>query len=420
MISRRDWFVISGVAVAVVLAMYLRTLHFGLYWDDFDDLRPWTWADLARAFVGPYQPWAREGIYFYRPLTSVYFASATWLFGLNATMLHVIPLLVISIAATLTGVFAQRETQSRAVGIMGTVIYAAHPLTASAIGPWIANQYQGLLVIAVLAALLIWQPLPRRELRLTPALCAAIIAAAWLKEDGLMLAPAILAVHAMRALITRDVPMPSRRAAGAFLGIAAALMLWRAWWLPSQLGYGAPEITAMAINVSRAWRYVFVWHSEAGWLGIALTIVKVAMSIAVLRLLIGHRHTPAARLAVVSLALMTVMNVPLSFVSSENRWHVVGLCAVLAAVSALAPLSRAARWVAFAAAVGIFAVSANQRIETFAPCSSDSLEHYRWAATLPELPAQMHEWLQTRDAACASGAFDHFTVPMDQMTWGQR
>lgn len=160
---RRSWphvLTMAAISVVAVLALYFRTLHFGFYWDDFDDLRPWTWPELASTFVGQYQPWAREGIYFYRPLTSVYLATATTVFGLNSVALHVIPLFTLSIAATLTGLFAHRETGSRSAGAIGSLIYAVHPLTATAVGPWIANQYQGFLVIAVLGALLIWRRQP--------------------------------------------------------------------------------------------------------------------------------------------------------------------------------------------------------------------------------------------------------------------
>ena len=58
MTSRRVWPFCAALAAIAIVALYAHTLHFGFYWDDFDDLRPWTWADLGRAFIGPYQPWA--------------------------------------------------------------------------------------------------------------------------------------------------------------------------------------------------------------------------------------------------------------------------------------------------------------------------------------------------------------------------
>lgn len=119
-------------------------------------------------------------------------------------------------------------------------------------------------------------------------------------------------------------------------------------------------------------------------------------------------------------ALMVVMNLPLGFVSSENRWHVIGLSTVLIITAALSALRRPLQWVVVVVVAGLFAGVATERINAFAPCSVDSREHYRWAMTLPELPRQMHDWLSTRDAACASGQFDPFTVPMRDMTWGTR
>jgi len=408
------------IAVVAVLALYLRTLHFGLYWDDFDDLRPWTWADLGSTFVGQYQPWAREGIYFYRPLTSVYLATATALFGVNSVALHVIPLFTLSIAATLTGVFVHRDTGSRAAGAIGTLVYAVHPLTATAVGPWIANQYQGFLVIAVLSALLIWRRQTDTARRWSWPLTIALIAAAWLKEDGLMLGPALVIVHVLRATVTRDRPRPTRAGALSILGVTASLLLWRWMWLPSQFGYGWRDAMSMIANLSRSWRYALVWHMGAAPLAATLAIITATLLAVLLWQLIAHRREAPARLAVTGIALMFVMNLPLAFVSSENRWHVIGVSAVLVTTAALSALRRPLQWMAVALVAALFAAVATERINAFAPCSADSLRHYRWALTLPELPREMHAWLSTRDAACASGSFDAFTVPMRSMTWGQR
>lgn len=420
MIARRTWLLYLAASLCVIALLYVRTLHFGFYWDDFDDLRPWTWGDLGRAFVGHYQPWAREGIYFYRPLTSVYLASATALFGLNATALHLIPLCVLTTASTLVGVLVERETTSRASGVSAAVLYAAHPLTAAAIGPWIANQYQGLLVIAVLCALLAWRRTASAGFRLTPTLAATIIAAGWLKEDGLLLGPALLSMHTARALITRDVPRPTARHAALVLGLFVSVIAWRWLWLPGQFGYGIPDLSAMFANLSRAWRYALLWQTGAAPLSWILTIVKAVWLGVVCWLLVRRRAWPVTRLAVTGLAMMAMMNLPLAFVSSENRWHVMGLCTVLITSAAIGAVRTPVRWIVLAMTVVLCAGAAWERISVFAPCSADSLTHYRWAMTWPELPAPMHQWLSTRDAACASGQFDHFTVPMRDMRWGQR
>lgn len=418
--SRRPaWLTFAAIAAIAVLLLYARTLHFGFYWDDFDDLRPWTWSDLGRAFVGNYQPWAREGIYFYRPLTSVYLAAATALFGLNSVALHVIPLFTLTIAATLTGAFVYRESGSREAGAIGTVIYAVHPLTAAAIGPWIANQYQGFVVIAVLSALLIWRS-RADALRLTMPLTIALIAAAWLKEDGLLLGPAIVVLHAARATLTRDVPRPARRAVLSILGVTVGLIAWRALWLPSQLGYGLRDPLSMIANATRAWRYALIWQTgDAPWAPL-LTLAKSGAVIFLAWRFMAGRRDESMRLAVAGFALLLVMNLPLAFVSSENRWHVAGLSVALIMTAALSALQRPLRWLAVGIVVALLAVSATARIDVFAPCSAESLVEYKWATQWPELPKEMRAWLSTRDAACASGHFDAFSVPMRDMTWGKR
>lgn len=416
----RPWLLYAVVAVAAVLLLYARTLHFAFYWDDFDDLRPWTWRDLASTFVGQYQPWAREGIYFYRPLTSVYFAAATWLFGLNATWLHTIPLVTLSVAATLAGLVAARETGSRAAGVLGALLYAAHPLTATAVGPWIANQYQGFVVIATLAALLAWRPQAVARAGLSAPLAVALIAAAWLKEDGLALGPALLVMHVARARWTRDVPEPSRAMAVGLLGLAALLVLWRALWLPAQFGYGLPAASQIGANLTRAWRYALVWHVGATPFALLITLAKAAVLAWAVWLAARQRHSTAARLIVTAVTVMAVMNLPLGLVSSESRWHVMGLCAVLLTTGALLALPLAGRWIAVTLVVLLFAAGSWERISAFGPCSPETLEHNQWALALPELPREWRAWIASRNAACASGHYDTFRVPMRDMRWGQR
>ncbi len=420
--TRRGWWGCLVLAALAVLVLYAHTVHFSFYWDDFDDLRPRTWRDLASAFHGHYQPWAREGIYFYRPLTSVYLATATWLFGLDATRLHLIPLVVLTAAATLAGLVARRITRDDRAGAITALLFAVHPLTATAIGPWIANQYQGFLVIAVAAALLLWQRQAERERGLTPALAIVIVAAAWLKEDGLALGPALLAVHLARAHITRDVPPPSRRMIGGVLGLAVALVLWRAVWLPSQVGYGVPDAAAIVANLSRAWRYALVWHVSGASIGWSLSLLKAAVLLLAIVAVIRARTTAAARLIVTGLALLCVMNLPLGLVSSESRWHVISLCVVLITAGAVlsVPVTATTRWLGAALIAAAFAWGARERIDQFATCAAETRLHDPWAAALPELPPELHAWIVARDAACAAGATPVFTRPMTSMTWGAR
>jgi len=416
----RPWRLYALIAVAAVLVLYARTLHFAFYWDDFDDLRPWTWADLASTFTGQYQPWAREGIYFYRPLTSVYFAAATWLFGLNATWLHTIPLVTLSVAATLAARVAARETGSRAAGVLTALLYVAHPLTATAVGPWIANQYQGFVVIATLAALLAWRPQAMARAGLSVPLAAALIAAAWLKEDGLALGPALLVMHVTRAHWTRDVPPPSRAMILGLVGLATLLVLWRAVWLPAQFGYGLPSPSQIAANLTRAWRYALVWHVGATPIALWITLAKAAVLAWAVWLTARRRDSASTRLIVTAVAVMAVMNLPLGLVSSESRWHVMGLCAVLLTTGALVALPIGGRWIAATLIVLLFAAGSWERISAFGPCSPETLEHNQWALALPELPSELRAWIASRDAACASGHYDAFRVPMRDLTWRTR
>ena len=224
--------------------------------------------------------------------------------------------------------------------------------------------------------------------------------------------------HLARARWTRDVPAPSRAMITGLITLAAVLVLWRACWLPEQLGYGVLAASQLAANLTRAWRYALLWHVGAAPLADAITLVKGAILIGAIG--ITFRRRPAAPLIVTGGALLAVMNLPLAFASSENRWHVVGLCAVLITTGALLHLPPRRRWLAAVIVVGAFSAGSWERTSAFAPCSADTLAHNQWALSLPDLPVELRAWIGSRDAACASGRYDAFTVPMRDMRWGTR
>lgn len=415
---------IALTAIVVVLALYARSLWFDFYWDDFDVLRPWTWMDLRHAWTGDYRPWATEGISFYRPLTSVYYATLSTAFGFHAMPMHVVPLLTIATAATLAGVWVANETGRPGAGMAAAAVYAAHPLTAAAIGPWIANQYQGLLVIALLAALLTARNrrlASRRDwLALAPWLCVA----AWLKEDGMLLAPAVVLAGWARAAVDRDAVRPAWRAWLIAAGVTTAFIAWRAYWLPSSTGYGVPDLASIAANLQRAPRYALVWQAAIYPPVWPIRLLKWAF-VAGAAVVLWRSRTDAstrreARVIATGLAVVLVMNLPLGLVSSENRWHAVGLGAVLIAAGALATLSGRRLAMAAALTVCVLGADAWQRIDAFAPCAADTRSHDAWAAALDDLPAELRAWLRDRDVACAAGRYRPFSVPMQDLRWRAR
>jgi hypothetical protein len=412
---------LMALSTAGVLLLYARTLGYGLFWDDFDILRVWRAADLRRAWIGPYRPWD-PGIQFYRPLTSTYYALISNTLGYDTHALHAIPLVGVAVLAMLTAMFVARETGRVTSAGIAAVLVSAHPTLASSLGPWVANQYHTFMAICLVAALLIWQ---RRRTangwwwRVAPWL----IAAAWFKEDGLLLAIALAAVHEARAAIVGDLPRPSRRVWVALGALSLSLIAWRWVWLTSQWGYGLLTPGQMIANLLRAPRYVLLLQVGPPAVALPAVAAKALILAAAAWVLVRARTSPGARLIVTGLVVIVFANLPLVFVSSEGRWHLVGWGAVLVASGALG------EWIARAPRIGAvvtlvvtvaLAVSAADRIGTFAPCSADSLSHDREMAARADLPEPLRAWLASRDAACRAGQYQDFALPISDLAWGPR
>ncbi len=410
---------VSVLAITAVLLMYGRTLGYGLFWDDFEVLRPWTGADIWHAWTGPYRPWDTT-VAFYRPLTATYYALISNTLGYDLRALHLIPLAAIAVLALMTSVFVMRETSSAVMAGIAAILVSTYPTLGTSLGPWIANQDHTFMAISLVAALLIWQRDRGGSRAWWWRAAPWLVAAAWFKEDGLLMPLAIGAAQWARAVIARDVPRPSRAAWTALAGLSIALIAWRTWWLPSQFGYGFRTPGHMIANFLRAPRYVLLWQVGAANVALPAAIAKAAILAAGAWVLVRGRESAGARLLITGSIVMLVANLPLTFVSSEGRWHLVGWGAVLATSGILGEwIARAPRWGWPAAAAIMIALSASafERIGTFAPCSADSRAHDAEMAEQAGLPAELRMWLSSRDAACAAGTFTPFDRPMRSLIW---
>ena len=271
------------LAGAATWLVHRETLHYGFDYDDYHFLRPYSLAEVLATFHGP---WDLTGIEvkFYRPLTIVLYATRFELFGLNATAHHAVSLTLFALAAALTAWLIHRLTARATAAV-------SPPCSSSAIPPCPTRSSRGSRTRCT------W---PRRSSCWrhscggTP--CARARSVWWLpllffgvaafmvKEDGLMLLPAIVTLHASRAawpsLACDPCPGPS--------SAWPACSSWRSSRGASSAlgelgGYGRPTAHAAWINLTRGLTGVFrlvpadrPWQGVASWFATLLPLVAIA------------------------------------------------------------------------------------------------------------------------------------------------
>ena len=155
-----------------------------------------------------------------------------------------------------------------------------------------------------------------------------------IKEDGLMLLPVIVTLHAM----TRRVAEPNLRPVPwTFLGLAGllllALLVLRANALGELGGYGRPTMHAAWINYSRGLTGVLglvpadrPWQPGASWFA---TLLPIAALVGWRALSRGARATLLA-----GVVIAVLFNLPFVFVTKPEQMYLVGLGAAIALTGA--------------------------------------------------------------------------------------
>lgn len=237
------------IIIAVVAAVYGRSLAFDFIQDDYYLLRPWSSAELASVFHGPWDPKLWEPV-FYRPLCTAWYAAMFWLFGLNATAIHFVSLVIVTALTLLLRSVVVRETGSHRLGLFGGVLLLLHPALSVSSVVWATSQHVFLGMICAVIAVRTWQwcrsgP-DRRWLALIPPLAAGMM----FREDVVLVAPALLVAQFARARLVGDVPAPRLRLVGRMGAILALAFALRYWLLGGLGGYGWIVIE----DLHNAWR----------------------------------------------------------------------------------------------------------------------------------------------------------------------
>ena len=361
-------FALAGGATWLV---HRETLSYGFDYDDYYFMRPHTPAQVLATFSGPWDP-GGVMVKFYRPLTIVLHAIRFELFGLNAVAHHAMSLASFALAAGLVAWLVYGWTGRAAAGAIAAVLVVSHPAMPYSLVAWITNQMHLAQTLIVLTALVWWHAVRARSLVWWLPLLLFGVASFMVKEDGVMLLPAILTVHA----ITRRVAEPGLRPAPwAFAalsgGLIVALLVWRSTALGELGGYGRPTMHAAWVNYSRGLTRVFglvpadrPWQPLASWFATLLPIVAIAA---------WRWISAGARVCLLAgVAIAVLFNVPFVFVTKAEQMYLVGIgAALMLAGASVALLDLAARTQARLAATLIVAVVLGAGLASFVAVTRD-------------------------------------------------
>lgn len=137
--------------VALAGLLFLPTLDYGLVYDDFLWMRPWSIAEVASTFVGPEDPLGVSNPY-YRPLPSTSHALDYRLYGAAPRAFHLTNVALRALTGIAALALFRRLGLSGRGALAGALVWVAHPLGASAVA-WISQRTDLLAAGFSLAAL---------------------------------------------------------------------------------------------------------------------------------------------------------------------------------------------------------------------------------------------------------------------------
>ena len=360
---------------------------------------------MLRAFHGP---WDAAGIErpYYRPLTIAFYAARFEIFGINATAQHALSLVLFGAVATLAGWFVVRLSGSAAMAVLTVLFYIVHPAMPYSLVAWVTNQMHLIESLVILSALIWWDAVRNRSVVWWLPLLGFAGAVFLIKEDGIMLLPCILVLHAMRGGVgdKRLSPVPRLFivASGGWLLLLIAI---RALALSSAPPIRSPSIELALHNyfhgLSGVLRLVPPdrrWQLAASWF---VSLAPVAA------MLMWRRLSPGARLTLLSgIAIALLFNVPFVFITKAEQMHVVALGAVLVLAAACAGLIQARRRgdirgivvAACAAAIVCLGAVARDIARDFEPYGPVVRAHDEMVRGWMAVPLELREYLTRKNS----------------------
>lgn len=413
-------------APASTLLLHGQTLSFGFDYDDYHFVRPFSRGEVAAAFHGP---WDASGIErpYYRPLTILFFALRFEALGINSTAHHALSLALFALAAALAGWLAFRLADSVRSGVLATFFFVVHPGMPYSLVAWVTNQMHLIECIVVLAALIWWDVAHKRSAVWWMPLLGFAAIAFLIKEDGIMLLPAVVTLHVIRRWLSGEqLPWPPFGFLAAATILTAALLGSRARALSGVATPSRPHLDVALSNYFRGLYGLFrsvpadrPWQVAASWF---VTLVPLGAAALWRRSDRGSRVTMASGLAIAML-----FDLPFIFITKAEQLHFValgaalfltGACAIV--IDALRP--RAAQYV-FAVAVvgglGFLALVSRDIARDFEPYGPIVLAHDEIVQTWAAVPVDLRQYLaRKREPGARSTLSSDPSVALDLVAFG--
>lgn len=432
--GRALWLGAAAAAIAV-LATHAVVLTFGLRYDDYMMLRPLGSADIHQVLTGNWGPVGDFQDAYYRPITALYHAGLFDAFGLRAWPMHLVSLIELWLVACLTGLFVWRDAGPLAAAVT-VAAYVLHPVLPDSTSAWILNQMHLLALLVVAGTLLLWQrrrqdPHPRAW---WPIFALTIIGV-FIKEDTVMVLPAVLILQWCRARFVRDVPTVHRSLWVAAGATVLALALQRLLMFPHFDVFGSGEPRTW-LTIATIALYGPLRSSTAMFQG--GTIAIGATAFVLLLHAFGARHarrdpaSPTGWLWIQGAVLLVCFSLPIMFVfdAKSTRLHLVVLAAALmwsasalALRAWLAPMRRAWRVVGIvtlvAGATHLAILQHTTLVTRFAPCGEEDLWFDHDTRAWPVVTADITRWLALKAADCSAGHYQPLDTRMDVLRWPQ-
>jgi hypothetical protein len=410
--GRQPAFALILLLVVASLSTFLlhgQTLSYGFDYDDYHFTRPYSRAEVIAAFHGP---WDAAGIErpYYRPLTIAFYAARFELLGINATAHHCLSLALFSLAATLAGWFALRLTASVTIGLVTTVFYVVHPAMPYSLVAWVTNQMHLLESIVLLSALIWWHVVRLRSATWWLPLLALAIVAFLIKEDGIMLLPVILVLHAIgRRIVHEQLPPVSRAFLAATVVTLLVLIGARQSALSATGSLNVPATSVALTNYLHGLNGLLrlvpadrPWQLAASWF---VTLAPLTAFILWRRL-----SREAHGLVVSGLAIALLFNLPFVLITKAEQMHLVALGVVLLLAGACGGLLLTTRerivrsGVALTCAAGVACLAAVARDITrdFEPYGAVVLAHDEMVRGWAAVPIDLRAYLERKRSPGAS------------------